>query len=143
MDDVVDALDAEIVHEVAVGFEGHRANTRAAYLEIIAPDPLQELAGGFGETLAAMPDEELFDFAFIDADKQAQLGYYEEILRRLRPGGVIVMDNTLLFGSVVESDTDDEQTRAVQRQNRFIADDERVETVMVNVSDGLGLIRKL
>lgn len=95
------------------------------------------------ETLAALPDDQFLDFAFIDADKEAQLGYYEEILERLRPGGVIVIDNTLLFGSVVDPDRDEPQVVAVQKQNAFIAADDRVETVMVNVADGLGLIRKL
>ena len=94
------------------------------------------------ETLAALPDEEYLDFAFIDADKEAQLGYYEEILKRLRPGGGIVMDNTLIFGSVIETDSDDARVVAVREQNAFIAADDRVETVMVNVADGLGLIRK-
>ena len=94
------------------------------------------------ETLAALPDEEFLDLAFIDADKESQLGYYEEILRRLRPGGVIVIDNTLLFGSVTEPDRDDEAVVAVRKQNDFIAADDRVETVMVNIADGLALIRK-
>ncbi len=95
------------------------------------------------ETLAEMPDEEHLDFAFIDADKESQLGYYEEILRRLRPGGVIVIDNTLLFGSVADPDRDDDLVVAVREQNAFIAADARVEMAMVNVADGLALIRKL
>jgi caffeoyl-CoA O-methyltransferase len=94
------------------------------------------------ETLRALPREEVFDLAFIDADKGNYHGYYEEILERLRPGGVILVDNVLWGGSVVEDDPDDANRAAIRAFNDRVAADERVETVMLPLADGLTLARK-
>ena len=93
------------------------------------------------ETLRALPPEPRFDLGFIDADKPSYLGYYEEILRRLRPGGLILVDNVLWFGRVADPAADDEQTRAIRAFNDAVAADPRVECVMLAVSDGLTILR--
>jgi caffeoyl-CoA O-methyltransferase len=80
------------------------------------------------------------DFSFIDADKKAYPVYYEEILARTRPGGLIVMDNMFLSGRVL--DPQDDTARAVDKLNQDIARDERVENVLLTVRDGVQLIRK-
>ena len=95
------------------------------------------------ETLAALPRETLFDFAFIDADKPAYRTYYEEILARLAPGGLIVCDNVLWAGRVCDPAVDDPQTREIRAFNDFVAGDARVERAMIAVGDGLTIARKL
>ena len=94
------------------------------------------------ETLRALPLDESIDLAFIDADKQGYVGYYEELLARLRPNGVILVDNTLWRGSVVDDSITDEDTRAIRAFNDAVAADERVDSVVVAVSDGLTILRK-
>ncbi|GAA6170076.1 class I SAM-dependent methyltransferase [Sessilibacter corallicola] len=106
------------------------------------------------ETLESLLDDgqkETFDFIFIDADKQNYDQYYELSLKLLRPGGLVAIDNTLLFGSVVSpklmpeklkgilSDSDIE---AVKQLNLKIKQDLRVEISMLQVADGITLVRK-
>jgi caffeoyl-CoA O-methyltransferase len=95
------------------------------------------------DTLRALPTQQVFDFSFIDADKSGYLNYYEEILRRTRPGGLILADNVLRGGAVVDPTRDDEDTRAIRAFNDFVVADQRVEMVMVSVADGLTIARKL
>jgi caffeoyl-CoA O-methyltransferase len=94
------------------------------------------------ETLSDMPRRELFDLVFIDADKETYPRYYEEVLPRLRAGGIAVLDNVLLRGRVLDPDPDDERARIVAELNRRIAADQRVDAVMLAVADGITLARK-
>jgi caffeoyl-CoA O-methyltransferase len=94
------------------------------------------------DTVRALPERELFDFAFIDADKTGYPDYYEEVLPRMRPGGLIVVDNVLQGGDVVREDADGESVQAIRRLNDTIAKDERVDSAMVAIADGLMLARK-
>ena len=94
------------------------------------------------ETLQGLPPEPVFDLAFIDADKVNYRGYYEEILPRLRPNGLVLFDNVLWFGMVANADAQDEDTCALRELNDFIITDERVESVMLPIADGLTLVRK-
>ena len=94
------------------------------------------------ETLRALPPEPEIDFAFIDADKSGYSLYYEELLARLRPGGLIVVDNVLWGGRVADPDASDDTTLSIRAFNEQIAVDERVDRVMISVSDGLSLLRK-
>jgi predicted O-methyltransferase YrrM len=84
-----------------------------------------------------------FDMAFIDGDKRNYRECYEMVLRILRPGGFIVADNTLWDGHVVDHAYDhDQQTQGIEDFNDFIAQDTRVEKVMLPLRDGLTIIRK-
>jgi len=94
------------------------------------------------ETLRALPAEDPIDFAFIDADKSSYRSYYEEILARLRPNGVIVFDNVLWGGAVADASNQTPDTVAIRELNDFLATDRRVECVMIAVADGLMLVRK-
>jgi caffeoyl-CoA O-methyltransferase len=94
------------------------------------------------ETLRGLPIEQHFDFAFIDADKSNYQNYYEEILRRTRAGGLILIDNVLWSGEVLNPANQTDDTRAIRELNDFIARDDRVEAVMIAVSDGLTICRK-
>ena len=93
-------------------------------------------------TIRSLPAAERFDFAFVDADKTSYEDYFEELLPRLRPGGLLLFDNVLWGGSVVEADDQRDETVAIRRLNDRVRDDARVESVMLSISDGLTLARK-
>jgi predicted O-methyltransferase YrrM len=94
------------------------------------------------DTLRSLPAGERFDLAFIDADKESYPNYFEEVLARLRPNGVILVDNTLWMGAVTDPKTSDDQTNAIRTFNDAVAADDRVESTILTVGDGLTLIRK-
>ena len=94
------------------------------------------------ETLRSLPAGERFDLAFIDADKPNYPHYYEEVLARLRPNGVILVDNTLWAGAVADANASDDNTKAIRAFNDAVAADERVEGVILTLGDGLSLLRK-
>lgn len=83
------------------------------------------------------------DMVFIDADKANYLRYYEAVLPLLRNGGVIVADNVLWYGQVLDPDDDSEDTEAIREFNRFVARDDRVEAVLLTVRDGFLVARKV
>jgi caffeoyl-CoA O-methyltransferase len=95
------------------------------------------------ETLAALPDEPHIDLAFIDADKEGYITYYEELVPRLRPNGVLLVDNVLWSGNVVDPAADDANTRAIRAFNDHATADPRTQTVMLPIADGLTFARKL
>lgn len=96
-----------------------------------------------GNALQFVPQmEERWDFAYIDADKREYVAYYEMLLPLMRPGGFIVVDNTLWYGHVLEEAREsDVQTRGVQAFNDLVASDPRVEKVILPLRDGLTIIR--
>jgi caffeoyl-CoA O-methyltransferase len=94
------------------------------------------------ETLRALPASHTFDFAFVDADKTNYRTYYEEILKRLRANGLLLIDNVLWNGKVIDSSDTSEDTAAIRELNDFIAIDTRVEAVMIPVADGITIVRK-
>lgn len=94
------------------------------------------------ETLAKLPREPHLDLSFIDADKTGYERYYEELLPRTRPGGVIAVDNVLWMGRVVDPSDQSEATRAIRAFNRRVSRDDRVDCVMLPISDGLTLLRR-
>ena len=91
------------------------------------------------DALLADGQEGSFDFAFIDADKANYPAYYEKCLKLVRKGGVIAIDNVLWGGSVIDSERNDEDTKAIRKLNEFIANDNRVSVSMVPIGDGLTL----
>jgi predicted O-methyltransferase YrrM len=94
------------------------------------------------ETIRALPATPEIDLVFIDADKTAYRAYYEELLPRVRPGGIVAFDNVLWTGRVVDPSDTSENTVAIRALNDFLVTDERVDLVMVPISDGLTLARK-
>jgi len=94
------------------------------------------------ETLKTLPASPTIDLAFIDADKTSYRDYYEALLPKLSPRGVIVFDNVLWGGSVVDRDKQDESTTAIRALNDFVAKDDRVHKVMLPVADGITLVRR-
>lgn len=99
-----------------------------------------------GEALEVLPGlKGPFDLAFIDADKENYLRYYELVMERLRPGGVILADNVLWSGKVLSKQlaANDPEAHALIEFNNFVQQDERVENLMLPFRDGLTIIRKL
>ena len=90
--------------------------------------------------LRALPLEPTFDLAFVDADKTGYAGYVEELYPRLTDGGVVLLDNTLRGGRVLAPENDDDH--ALVALNAALATDERFETVLLPMSDGLTMLRK-
>ncbi|MDD7596808.1 MAG: O-methyltransferase [Prevotella sp.] len=85
----------------------------------------------------------VFDMAFIDGDKRTYIETYETVLKLLRPGGFILADNTLWDGHVIDPHyLHDAQTQGIAQFNDFIAQDARVEKVILPIRDGLTIIRK-
>jgi predicted O-methyltransferase YrrM len=97
-----------------------------------------------GEAAALLPGiPGPFDLVFIDADKPNYSTYYDLVIDKLRPGGVILADNVLYHGEVLSPDSgQSHNARAISAFNKKIAADERVETVLLTLRDGLFLIRK-
>jgi caffeoyl-CoA O-methyltransferase len=94
------------------------------------------------ETLRSLPESELFDLAFIDADKDGYLAYWREVVPRVRPGGVILVDNTFSHGRVIDAGNDNPTVIAIRDFNDHAAADDRVDLVMIPLGDGLTLARK-
>jgi caffeoyl-CoA O-methyltransferase len=92
------------------------------------------------ETLATLDGP--FDLVFIDADKTGYVDYYEAVLPKLAPHGVILADNVLWSGRVLDPGEDDDNTRAIRAFNDHVVADERVEVVVLTVRDGLSIIRR-
>ncbi len=94
------------------------------------------------DTLAALPVDATFDLAFIDADKPNYANYFDALLPKMRTNGAILVDNVLWDGRVVHADADDENTIAIRAFNDKVAADDRVDTVMLPIADGLTICRK-
>jgi caffeoyl-CoA O-methyltransferase len=94
------------------------------------------------ETLRRLDPDDPFDFAFIDADKKEYVEYYEETLPRLRTGGLVMIDNVFRGGDVIDRSADDDGARAIRALNDRVAGDERVDSAMIAVADGITIARK-
>jgi caffeoyl-CoA O-methyltransferase len=112
-----------------------RANVAAAGLE----DRVTINVGPAGESLAAIPEVPHVDLAYVDADKDGYAGYYDALVPRMRPGGVIVLDNMLLGERVLEPGN--ERGERMTALNERIAADERVESVLLGLHDGVTIAR--
>lgn len=116
------------------------ALARAAWAEAGVDDRIELRIAPAVETLRALPPDPVIDLAFVDADKVGYLDYYEELVPRLRPGGLLIADNTLWGGLVVAGD--DESAVALRAYNDRAASDDRVTTVLLTVADGLTVSRR-
>jgi caffeoyl-CoA O-methyltransferase len=114
---------------------------RRYFAEAGVADRVELRLGPALDTLRALGDES-FDFAFIDADKQTYLEYYEAVLKLLRPGGLMLIDNVLRGGAVLDSDDDSAANEVVKELNDRVAADDRVDVAMIGVADGITLALK-
>ena len=104
-------------------------------------DKVEIRVGPALEGLRAMDRSEQFDFAFIDADKTEYIDYFEEVLARLRPNGVLMIDNTLREGTVLDPG-DSESARVTAELNDRLAKDDRVDVALLGLADGITVARK-
>ncbi|MFM7140309.1 MAG: O-methyltransferase [Alphaproteobacteria bacterium] len=118
------------------------AVARSAFARAGVADRIELRVAPALETLRALPVGETFDFAFVDADKTSYRAYLEEILPRLRVDGLVVFDNVLWGGAVVDPSDETADTLALRELNDFLPTDPRVECVMITVADGLTIARK-
>lgn len=102
-------------------------------------DKIKYILGDANQTINAL--EEIFDLVFIDADKKNNATYYDLIFDRVRPGGLIIVDNVLWSGKVLQANQD-KDTKNISTFNDMIAADNRVEKLILPVRDGLFVIRK-
>jgi caffeoyl-CoA O-methyltransferase len=94
------------------------------------------------DTLRSLPEAAEVDLAFIDADKPGYAAYWAELVPRIRPGGLLLADNVLWSGRIVDPSVDDANTAALRAFNDVVAADDRVETVVLTAFDGLTMARK-
>jgi caffeoyl-CoA O-methyltransferase len=94
------------------------------------------------ETLRALPQEADIDLVFIDADKPGYPAYWDELVPRVREGGVLLADNVLWSGEIADESGTDENAAALREFNDRVADDDRVEVVVLPAYDGLTIARK-
>ena len=118
----------------------HAAKAREHVAAAGLSDRVTIMEGPALESLAGL--EGPYDLVFIDADKPGYPAYYEAVVPLVRPGGLIVADNVLRGGHVLDEGADDAGVRAMQAFNDRVAADPRVECVMLTVRDGLTLIRR-
>jgi caffeoyl-CoA O-methyltransferase len=103
-------------------------------------DRVEIRVGPAADALRAMPEEPTFDFVYLDADKTGYPEYYDLIAPRLVPGGLLLIDNVLLRGAVLNPQ--DERARTMDALNDRVTADDRLDSVMVLVADGLTLARR-
>ncbi len=105
-------------------------------------DRIELQLGPAADALRALPADPPIDLAFIDADKGGYRTYYDEIVERLRPGGLVLLDNVLWSGDVVDRSNTEDDTEAIRAVNDHVAADPRVEQVMLPIADGLTIARR-
>jgi caffeoyl-CoA O-methyltransferase len=124
--------------------ERYTAIARRAWARAGVEDRIELRIAPALETLRALPSGSAIDVAFIDADKPNYVNYYDELLPRLRPGGLVLADNTLWSGRVADPSADDGDNLAgIRRFNDHVAADAGVATYLLPIADGLTVIVKL
>lgn len=96
-----------------------------------------------GDAMELIPTlSDMWDLVFIDADKKNYLNYYELVIERMNPGGIILADNILWSGKVIDPAATDRETEMLRRYNEVIHADERVENILLPIRDGIMVARK-
>lgn len=115
---------------------------RRHWAEAGVDDRIDLRIGPAAEALRSLPADPPIDLAFIDADKGGYRTYYDEIVARLRPGGLVLLDNVLWGGAVVDAGDTGDDVVAIRAVNDHVAADPRVEAVLLPISDGLTIARR-
>lgn len=114
---------------------------REAWREANVADRIDLRIGPAVETLSALPEVPHIDMVFLDADKKSYITYWEMLVPRVRPGGLLLVDNVLYYGRAA-SENATGNAAAIRAFNAHVRADSRVESVMLPISDGLTLARK-
>tara|TARA_Y100000739_G_scaffold167563_1_gene145463 strand:- start:136 stop:774 length:639 start_codon:yes stop_codon:yes gene_type:complete len=102
-------------------------------------DKIIQLTGNAVDILMGL--DENFDLIFIDADKENYIKYFEIVSKKLNPNGIIISDNVLWSGKVVEESDNDQETDTLKKFNKLLSKDERFETIILPLRDGLSISR--
>lgn len=121
--------------------EGYAERAREHLRQAGFDDRVEIRVGPALDSLRAMERTEQFDFAFLDADKTEYIDYFEETLARLRPNGLVLVDNALREGTVLEPG-DSESARVTAELNDRLATDDRVDVALLGFADGISMVRK-
>jgi caffeoyl-CoA O-methyltransferase len=121
--------------------EGYAERAREHLRKAGLDDRVEIRVGPALDTLRGMEPTEQFDFAFIDADKTEYIDYFEETFTRLRPNGVILLDNTLRGGSVLDPG-DSQAAKVTAELNDRLTTDDRVDVALLGFADGITMVRK-
>jgi caffeoyl-CoA O-methyltransferase len=129
---------------VSIEIEPRHAEFARRYIERAGLTERIEIRVGRALDVLPSLDGEQFDAVFIDADKEPMPTYFEWAVRLLRPGGLVIADNTLWGGKVFDDTENDEKTKAVREFNRRMASDPRILSILVPTHDGvaIGVIRR-
>ncbi len=119
------------------------AIARQAWAKAGVDDRIHLRIGPALESLRSIPADETFDLAFVDADKTNYGAYYEELVPRLPPGGLLLVDNTLWSGAVLDEKDQTDDTVAIRALNDRIAADPRVRVVVLPIGDGLTVAQRI
>ncbi|MEU7134106.1 O-methyltransferase [Streptomyces sp. NPDC046261] len=119
------------------------AHARQAWATAGIADRIDLRIAPAADSLRALPAEPHIDLAFLDANKDGYIDYWEQLVPRLRPGGLIVVDNVLFMGQVADPSVTDGTAAHVRAFNEHVAADRRMESVMLTVADGLTLARRV
>jgi caffeoyl-CoA O-methyltransferase len=122
--------------------EEYTALARAAWADAGLTDVIELRIAPAIETLRTLPSDPVIDLIFIDADKGGYASYFDELVPRVRRNGLLLVDNTLWSGRVVDDAATDGDTAAIKAFNDMVAADDRVESYLLPIGDGLTLIRK-
>jgi caffeoyl-CoA O-methyltransferase len=115
---------------------------RRAWVAAGLADRIELRIGPALDTLRSLPVEPDIDLVFIDADKPGYAAYWAELVPRVRSGGLLLVDNVLWSGEIVDSDVSDATTTALRAFNELVASDDRVDTVVLTAFDGLTIARR-
>jgi caffeoyl-CoA O-methyltransferase len=105
-------------------------------------DKIELRLGPAARTLRELPADTIFDYAFIDADKTGYVEYWDLIVPMIRPGGLILVDNTLSHGRVIDPSEQDDSVQGIRQFNARALADDRVDLVLLPIGDGLTMARK-
>jgi caffeoyl-CoA O-methyltransferase len=130
-----------VLHTIEIN-EEYEILASGYFAESGMQDKIVQHIGDAGEIIPTL--NETFDLVFLDADKRQYLSQYSLFFPKVRTGGIIIADNTLWGGKVIENASHpDEQTKGIMQFNDFVRDDQRVETFMIPVRDGMTILRKI
>jgi predicted O-methyltransferase YrrM len=97
----------------------------------------------FGEALSIIPElDETFDIVFLDADKESYIEYFNLVIGKIRPGGIILADNVLWDGKVLDQKSKDKESVGIRMFNDHIKNDTRIDHILLTIRDGIMIIRK-
>jgi len=97
----------------------------------------------FGEALNIIPEiDETFDIVFLDADKESYIEYFNLVIDKIRPGGIILADNVLWDGKVLDQKSKDKESVGIRMFNDHIKNDTRIDHILLTIRDGIMIIRK-